>query len=220
MILKMIAPGDKIEIIRKTANEAKQRLYYSKIMDITSDTKMVIATPLDGGKIVALEVDGEYYLSIYSTAGLYRCEAQVTNRSKADNLYTTDLVIKTRMQKFQRRQYYRFDCTLPFNYYLEKSEKLEKGIIIDISGGGIRFKSNSQLIQDEIICCNLILDLGNVIKEIMVRGTIIASIAVDLKQDIFETRIFFEEIENDDREVIIKFIFEEERKRRKKEKGM
>lgn len=220
MINSAVELGDKVEVIRKTGIKTKQQSFFSKIQEIIPDDQIVITFPIESGKVIPLETDYEYYLCIYTSKGLYRCESVVTNRSKTNHMFLATLKIKTKMQKYQRRQYYRLDCVLSFHYKNEENEVWNQGVILDISGGGIRFTSNSQLVQQEQIVCHIQLNFEDEQKHLYVTGTIIDCNIIDFNANIYETRVSFDTISNEAREMVIRFIFEEERKRRKKEKGM
>lgn len=219
MISKAVQPGDKVELIKKTLTKEEQP-FISNIQEIYDDNCLVLSAPIENRKIVPLELNGLYYLCVYTNRGLYRCQGVVINRSKEERLYVITFKAKTKMQKYQRRQYYRLDCVLNFRYKDDDKDDWNKGIILDISGGGIRFSSNYKLAKDKSIDCHIQLNFNNEKKYLYITGRIVVSTNVDYDMKTYENRVEFENISNEDRETIIRFIFEEERKRRKKEKGM
>ena len=66
---------------------------------------------------------------------------------------------------------------------------------------------------------NLKLEIKNSVKEIQALGKIL-SVRPVKDSDLFEVRVQFEKISNTAREQIIQYIFEDERKRRKKNSGL
>jgi c-di-GMP-binding flagellar brake protein YcgR len=142
------------------------------------------------------------------------------NRVKDEHLLLITLKISTKMQKYQRRQYYRLNCLLSFHYKDETKEIWNDGTILDISGGGIRFISTYMMNKDEPIECHIQLNFEDENKHIYVGGKIVDSIETEYDTGNYETRVEFENVSSESREFIIRFVFEEERKRRKKEKGM
>jgi c-di-GMP-binding flagellar brake protein YcgR len=222
MINTSLALGDKVELSRLKFNTDKtynnETVYISLIQDIKEDS-LIISAPVENGKIIPLEIGTAYLLSIYSKGGLYKCRAVVSNRYKKNNLHFVDLEIKSPMRKHQRRQFYRLECALTFHFSNEEIETYYKGIIIDISGGGLRFTSKEQIQVGSIINCTL--DINSVeTKKLELKGKVILSQLVDYQVIKYETRIMFQDISNEDREAIIKFIFDEQRKRRKRRKGL
>lgn len=221
MISNAVELGDKVEVIRKTGFKSNQQSLFSKIQEIPDSNVLIISAPIENGKIIPLEINWEYYVCIYTSRGLYRCEAEVIERKHYDNIFLAKLQVKTKMQKYQRRQYYRLDCVLSFHYKDQEDDIWTQGIILDISGGGIRYSNNIQMRTGEQLVCHIQLNFEEEQqKHVYINGTIVSSSIIDLAQYIYETRIAFDHITNEDREVIIRFIFEEERKRRKREKGM
>lgn len=221
MITKYMELGDKIELISKSSKKEDKQVYVSKIQNFDEDGNITILAPIHQAKIVPLGINTNYYVFVYTSKGLYSCETVVSSRSKSENMYFITLKVLTKMKKFQRRQYYRLDCILPFSYNIsEEEEEWTKATILDISGGGIRFSAEEKLERNTPIECHLKLDLDDEIKEIYVSGEIVGSKILENEKDLFENRVEFEDISNEYREIIIKYIFEEERKRRKKEKGM
>lgn len=220
MINSAVEVGDKIELVKKKGLIKREYPLFSKIQDIKLDNELIITTPIKNGKIIPLEINSEFYLCVYTSKGLYKCDVEVIDRKREDKMFLATLRIKSKMQKYQRRQYYRLDCIINFKYKTLNETEWNEGIILDISGGGFRFISNRKLIDKEQITSQIQLKFEEEVKNINVTGTIIDSNLIDIKANSYETRIYFDKISNEDRELVIRFIFEEERKRRKKEKGM
>ncbi len=213
-MLECISLGDKVELLTELDSEGEQEHYFSSIQEI-EDNKLIIAAPIVKGKIEPLEVDTDYGICIYTKKGLYRCEVQLVSREKKGNLFLLNFITVTEIVKYQRRQYYRMDCIIKFTFK-GVDKKWYDAVILDISGGGIRFSTNSKVEQGDYILNNIKFDLkGNVI-DMLVYGNVIninhnASSSA-LK---YEVRVAFEDISKVDRENIIKYIFDEERRRRK-----
>lgn len=93
------------------------------------------------------------------------------------------------------------------------------GQTIDISGGGMKFvgcgfkKGDRVYIEFDYM-------LGAAKQSLKVTAQIIDSVHPHDRKDIFHNRASFVNIKNDDREALIRFIFEEERKRMQLERRM
>lgn len=214
--------GNKIELITEAKSDGKRKLYYSSIQEVSEgNDEVTILAPIEMGRIIPLEINERYGMCIYTEKGLYRCEVVVVNREKDDNLYLITLEILTELQKYQRRQFYRLDCILTFQYRDDSSaeENWCEGLILDISGGGMRFTSKDKLEVKKGIVIHLELSLNNGEENLYLSGIIIESIKAELDDTLFENRVEFDNISNDHREVVIKFIFDEERRRRNNNKG-
>ncbi|MDF2472629.1 MAG: hypothetical protein K0R21_411 [Anaerocolumna sp.] len=104
---------------------------------------------------------------------------------------------------------------------LEEYKKIwYEGTITDLSGGGARFYSSNLHQPGETILLSLDLGTNSKGKKLMIPSSIISSIKMTNRQGYFEHRIMFTNISRDDREMVIKFIFAEERRQRKREKGL
>ena len=235
MLGKYVTAGNKIElhpIQRNTYNDkaTEERIYFSKINQILEDDKLEIMMPIEGSKIVLLPRHLVYNLVIYTGNGLYQCDVKVGERYKAGNIYLQQLELITGIKKCQRREYYRYSCSVPvFTRTLEEEEKQnlvwddtkkgKEGNAIDIGGGGMRFLIDEEYPKDELLICSMKLELKNSEKEIQALGKVL-SISPVKDSKLFEVRVQFEKISNIAREHIIQYIFEDERKRRKKNSGL
>lgn len=92
------------------------------------------------------------------------------------------------------------------------------GCITDLSGGGCRFNSREELNPGEKIIIKLNFKLKNELKRLEITACIIASEKMYKRTGFYEHRAEFYDISHKDREDLIKYIFEQERKRRNNEK--
>lgn len=212
--------GDKVELVTEVTVDGNQDQYYSKIQEVRDDGEVVIMAPLESGRVIPLELNRKYGMCVYTSKGLYRCEVQVVSRNKDEKLYLINLQILTALQKYQRRQYYRLDCMLSFHYKDDEEDNWSDGTILDISGGGIRFTSTHELEHKKGVVNHIELDYGDDSRHLYLSGVIIESAKMRGNDRLYENRVEFDAISNDDRELIIRFIFEEERRRRKNKKGL
>lgn len=241
MLSKYVIPGNRVEIqaVERTKyidNTETKKVYQTKVYDILSDDRLEIYMPMDKTKLVLLPVNAEYDLYFYTQAGLYQCFATVIDRYKADNQFILLLELTSNLRKFQRREYYRLSCALEMNSRpLEKEEieaieqknnyivpglPLKRSVIVDISGGGIRFVGSYAYETDSLVYCkyNLVID-GNS-KEYTLVAKILMVRKLEDRDGLYEHRAQYINIDTAEREEIIRFIFEEERKNRKREKGL
>ncbi len=241
MLSKFVKVGDKLELETIEDEEFKElhekKNYRSQVYDIVSEDQVKIAMPMEQGKVVLLPVDGEYNMCFYAQSGLYQCLARVIDRYKADNVFVLVMELTTDIRKYQRREYYRLNCVLDMKvrevvkterddynvsehvYFLDTDITFSNGTMVDISGGGARFISKTQYPKG----CNIQFAFGLFVSgkltEYRLLGRVLYSEELASRPGAFEHRIQFVNIMNDERESIIKFIFEEERKIRRREKG-
>lgn len=239
MLTDYIAPGIRVELkatgkVWMDEDTRTRNIYMSKVMDVTSDDRIEVLMPFEKGKLVLLPVDGEYSLCFYSTKGLYQCYSRIVDRYRSDNMYILVLDLTSELQRLQRREYYRFSCALELKsrtctkgeleafeknrkFLVDKTKPLQRSVIVDISGGGLRFVANFQYEEGSIVYCSYRLPRGANDREYEMICSILKVQELESRPGLFEHRIQYVYIDEPSREDIIHFIFEEERKIRKKQ---
>lgn len=244
--LDVINPGDKIDIhledkkLSKNSDGDQEMLYKSNVTDMISGEEIEISMPIESGRMVVFHSGQQLDMIFYSKRGLFRCTATVSNRYKRDNLFLLTVKAKSELKKFQRREFFRMDCSLDMNYYIISDgvaaaattneligatqemavlKTLNKGTALDISGGGLRFSSPEKLNVGSYILTTFQLDNSKVQAEFYLVGYIISSESSQNDSRKYMNRIKFIYKDLKDRESIVQFVFEEERRMRKRENG-
>lgn len=237
MISKFIKEGDKVELtsLEKSFNlEDNNKIYYSKIYEILSEDYIEILMPMEKTKLLLLPVGGEYNMVFYTAGGLYQCFATVADRYKNNNIFILRMELTSNLRKYQRREYYRFSCVLDMRARtLEENEleaiesdhsvqiqeelPLKRSVIVDISGGGLRFMADCRYEEGSLIYCSYNLSNGKNSKKYEIIGKVLAAKELDSRPGTFEHRVQYHNIDVNTREEIIRFIFEEERKNLRRE---
>ena len=239
MLSKFLRPGDRIElqmVEHQRKDEDSQRVFISEIHEILSEDQMEIVMPMEKTKLILLPVDVEYDLTIYAQHGLFQCFARVIDRYKSNNVYILVVELTTNLRKHQRREYYRYSCALDMSSReLEENEikavelrepflltpglPIKRSVIVDISGGGLRFVSEQRSEPESLIYCSYsLLQNDNKKKEYQIVGKVLTVTELSNRRGTYEHRVQYVDLDKDVREEIIRFIFEEERKNRKKER--
>lgn len=241
MLSKYVIPGNKVEIqsverVKYTDEAEKRKVYQTTVADVVSEERLELNMPMEKSKLILLPVDAEFDLYFYTPTGLYQCFARVVDRYKDDGKFILLLELTSNLRRFQRREYYRLSCALEMDarvlekeelesvelldqYHLVPGLPLKRSIIVDISGGGIRFVGDFAYEEDSLICCKYHLVIEGQDKEYTLVAKIISVRELPEKPGIFEHRAQYIRIDTMEREEIIRFIFEEERRHRKREKG-
>ncbi len=94
------------------------------------------------------------------------------------------------------------------------------GVMTDISGGGARFNSETQYEAGDLIYLKLDFINNAEHQSMRIGAEVISSIKLLNRIGRYEHRIKFKGIDKKDRELLIKYIFEQERRKRRNEKGM
>lgn len=231
ILSKYISPGNKIQlqkIVRMKEENEERKVYDSQVIDIISDDRIEVSMPFVKSKLVLLPVDGEYNVFFYTQAGLYQCSARVADRYKNNNVFSVLLDLTSNLRKYQRREYYRFSCALEMNSRtLEEKEiqavesnsnllvpelPLQRSVIVDISGGGLRFVSDYSYEIGSMILCKYDLWISGESKNFSLIGKVLDVKAVENRPGTFEHRVQYVNMDKDSREKIVKYIFDAERK--------
>jgi len=94
------------------------------------------------------------------------------------------------------------------------------GVTLDISGGGVRFNSEYSAQSNDILVMRIAFMSQETQKLQPLFAKVLTVLPVQNRSGVFEHRVEFTAISNAERECIIRYIFTEERKRRKREMGI
>ncbi len=247
----IISIGDRIELVQtRSAVRAKisDSRYASQLLDYDGIRTIKISTPIYEGKMVPLEVNDEYELCFFTSKGMYRCQAKIMRRYREKKLFVLQMQMISQLTKFQRRQFYRLDCMLDFEYRVVSEEEKalqdllmtdafpdettrqtyekklrdmrqnwEDARMTDISGGGMRFQCEEDLVADTHLKAKLPLSGVAGIEFIQCNATVIATITLSGGAKPYEARCQFESMDKKTQEKIIKYIFEEQKRRIRKD---
>lgn len=206
---KYLKVGDKLRIVERDMLSHKENEYKSQLLDIKGDI-LYIAVPIVEGALVPIHTGGVVKILFFKKEGVFYFYANVLERSK--DVKIPYLVVQkiSDLEKLQRRNFYRLEVSLPVKFkQLDNSEESE-GIVKDISGGGLKLHTLSQLQMDQSIEICLCLECYN----INIIGKVVRIEKIDSK--FYEYGIYFVEINEKDRDKIIRFIFNMEKKYKKK----
>lgn len=245
MNANIINVGDKIDIrvfkqvdLEQKTGE-KPKIYKSMVQDIKAEGLLEISMPVEAGKMILLPMGVRLEFVLYSQNALYRFSAQVKERYKVKNMYMLLIEMKSSLEKLQRREYYRFECVMDMWYQsiteeetqIEDMEELkvyhksefpdsipEKAIAVDISGGGIRFTSDKQREKGEFLLITIKLQSTSIDSELEIASRLLSCRRIESDSNVkkYEYRVEFITNDQKKREMIIKYIFEQERKSRQK----
>ena len=149
-------------------------------------------------------------------------------------MYILVLDLTSELQKLQRREYYRFSCALELKsrlcskeeqeafennrkYLVDPGVQLQRSVVVDISGGGLRFVANFRYEEGDTIYCSYKLPGAGSSNEYEMICHVLKVQELENRPGLYEHRIQYLYIDETSREDIIHFIFEEERKIRKKQ---
>lgn len=241
--------GDRLEITPvKSAfsYDKNEKRYASQLLDFDNVRTAKIAAPMQDGRLVPLRPDEDIEICFFTKAGLYQCRARVKDRHSDNNVPVLEVLIVTDPQKFQRRKFYRLECTFEIQYRRLSREELalreklatskrigdekaeaacEKEIeelpkewrtatITNLSGGGVRFHLSEKLDVGESLEVIVPLSMKNGETSMQLMAHVIdCDKSEDLRSATSDARCEFDSIDNRQRERIVKYVFEEQRRR-------
>ena len=246
MSSNMIRIGDKVDIrVRQQAEKGKgdgqhPKVFFSKVLNTRDNGSIEVTIPMENGEYVMLPMNVRIEFWFYTSHGVYRCMAHIKDRYKKEGLYTFLIEPKTRLEKHQRRQFYRLECLLDLHYLpiTEEEAQMEdiaqikqhhksgypedaplEGVAVDLSGGGMRFMGYTKReaggsllisvrLKNEGIDCFLEL-IGNIVSCKQIEG--------GSTKKRYEYRINFKLKVKKEQEMIVKYIFEQERINRQRQ---
>ncbi len=249
MDYKELDIGSKISMLRikdSAGVRIQPKQYVSQLLDLDNINKIAkVAMPIEGQVMVPLEIGETYRIVVYTSNGLYKCMSKIIKRYKEGALYMMDIKLMGKLEKHQRRQFFRLMCDLAVEHRAETEEEVrlrdmmhknefkdeeEKtkciedyeslefewlpGNVVDISGGGIRFKCGAEYAPENVIVLRIpvVTDTDNYIIPIQAR-VIRSTRDFPLTNFGYDVRAEYINIDNRIREMIVRYIFDEQRRR-------
>lgn len=228
---------EKIETRLSVDPDKHPPVYVSQVLDDSPNGELLAAMPIKEGRGVPLAVGEKFNATFYAKSGLLQCEMEVTARYKKGSLFLMELTQKSIFKKVQRREYFRYECNMPMEYRLigqEEQSMIEsgilydeekmnpewkKGIMLDLSGGGIRFVSAFREKKESFIQVRFEMPVGEEDEIFCLYATILRSEQNQNNSSIYDQRVMFWRLDQTLREKIIRSIFEMQRKNRSKALG-
>lgn len=229
---KVLRPGTKIELWpynqpRPENGTEEPKFYNSQISDFRDDGTVEVYMPTEQGRLLLLSVGSRLSMYCYTVSGIYECSVQVKERYKSNGIYFVLLQPINELRKNQRREYYRYKCTLPMlDRRMEEEERqfmaahgrlsvseglpMDESTIIDISGGGMQFMGHHKYEVNDVVYCKF--SFGNSYEVCL---KILSSSKIPERAGEYRHRAKFLGMDKKDREAIIRYIFTLERIQKK-----
>ena len=221
-----IEAGTRLEIRRlEVPNDS---ILVSQLLAPLAGPLALIAIPSHAANLVDWP-EGTLLQVCYSLKGqgLWSFTASIVSRSESNRVQAYLLQMETAPERFQRREFYRLDCTLDMVYRQIAEESLPKerqvparkavqapeprsGLTLNISGGGASFVTDRQTEPLEEIEISLSLEgFGPVVA----RGRVIRHEEYDNgKVHRQRVAVEFTEISPHDRDALVRYVFRRQRR--------
>ncbi|MGF7057147.1 flagellar brake protein [Brassicibacter mesophilus] len=208
--------GEKIEIKRiGTKQDIK---YSSQVLDIIDERTYSISGPIHKGTIVPISLNSTIEITYFKEErGRFLFKATVLSREEK-GVYRLIIRRIDKIIRFQQRDYYRLtinkNVTITHSFMDGDIERVveENCVTKDISGGGIRFLCDFKYKLKDVLSFELKINDS----EIVSIGEVVRVKKSDSSDYNYEIGMRFIELSNVDRDILIRFIFEQQRKLRRK----
>jgi len=195
---ELLTIGTRLEVYEETKDDNK-RVWVSQL-ELKRGDFLYISMPISKGYTVPLTPGSIVKIVFVKGKDMYSFRAEIIGNIW-NKIPKIKIALKSPLKKIQRRKYYRLATHIPTEFHLEKQEnKKHTGVIKNISGGGVLLAASLDLKN-----CGVLNLKGKVVrKDKNEKG---------LKYK-YLYGINFMDINEKNRDIIIKYIFEEQRKLR------
>ena len=191
--------GDKVSIL------IDKREYVSKILRITDEGELVIYVPSYNGSDLHLIDDKNYNLIFYVNGGLYKADVVLSDIYTEEGIDVVELELMSELERYSE------DGSLE-----RHNGKWCKAKLSNISGGGMKFNSEEGIPNAKRVFLKFALGEGINRNQYSCLANVVLISKKDIGKLIYEYRVSFSDIDESARENIVKFVFEEERRMRRK----
>ena len=207
--------GDYVELKLLSGRKGKESTETSVISEsiITrtdAENLIRIAMPTQRGQASPLEEGEVYELRFIASSGSFECRATVVDDMDAGIGNGFELKLISELTKDCKRMFYRLDKVIPIMYTIAEDENTGQmlgGTCFNLSAGGVRFSSGTDIERGRTIRMNLM--LGGEKEDLIVSGRVIYTDNVGLEDAVYEHRVEFTDISADTKERIVRYCFDE-----------
>ena len=186
--------------------------YKSTVQEVTEDY-ILINMPIGEGTYYTLQEGVEFEGHYYDGKNYYIFKSYMIGKEKDErNVPLYRIVFPYNVERIQRRQFVRVDF-IDYVFLDKKGDGSEwiEGLVLDISGGGIKFSIPVEFEVNEIVKVKVIIKD----KVYLLKGKIVRFIEKNGKISVYG--LAFMEMKESIREAIIQMVFEQMRKHRDSE---
>jgi len=218
MSLQYIKTGNRVEIYLNREDN-KNIKYTSLVEENYEDGRLLLYIPMMYGKIIKLPVDEKYLFTFVTEKGMLKYNATIKEYVYMNDFNFMVIEIKSEIEKVQRREFFRFDCVIPFKFTEfsngeGRDNPLLEGTTQDLGEGGIRFLSNENI------------DIGDKLKffitlnydRAVLSGTVLHKQEYPKSNFKFQYRVQFFDLLQEEKDKILKYIFFEQRFKARKDR--
>lgn len=200
--------GEKIKILLN--DDGKDYEFVSKVEELIDEDNFVVSKPISADMYRRLPLEQVVEVELFREEGVYYFEAQAVEMIKNRATFSVMINILSDMHKLQRRNFYRLKTlvALKLSWKIDGNNMHMGCDAIDISGGGVKILSFKKI------------DVGTSLKMFMkipgledkeLSGKAVRCAHSTKNESAFEIGIEFTDMDSAVEELILKYIFKEQR---------
>lgn len=169
-------------------------IYSARILRINDDDTIDFSIPEFLGEKVELIRNTRYSFLFISDQAMKTAHGVFIQRIRVDNVPMAKVKLVSAINKIQRRDYYRVGCRIDLDFQIVRlpattfqmpdymnavtsrldEDSWKSGLIVDISGGGMRFVSEYAIMDLPFLAAKFKLKVNGVIKDIDICGKVLS----------------------------------------------
>lgn len=210
--------GAKVEMTVFDPLEGKLDIdFISQIEGAIDDSIIQISAPIFEAKVYPVKVNSKIEAFLYWESHVYKFVGFVADRLVINEIPILSVRMTEKIQRIQRRTFFRFNCSVPV-ILSEMHEGQEQNIAIpglthDLSGGGMSAVTDKPLKKGSILKGSLQLEDGY---SVNFEGKVIRIEKLMTNEVSYISSLSFINIGYKDREKVVGYIFDQQRKLLKK----
>ncbi len=241
MAEKVLKPGMPLELVGRKYNlddpEAQEKKMASAIHDIDDSENLTITNPVIKARLIPVHA-GERFNAFFFGSRIYNAPIEVVKSRSEGNIRVVDIKLTGSLQKYERREFFRLETSIPVRYLVLTAENanefreatkngtllrmpgFEEGTTLDVSGGGIRFTTRTEMQPQAMVITHLVAetpDGGK--KNYIFLGKLVRTGLLNNQKGRYEHCMQFVDMKREAREEFVRFIFEWEREKLKRMSG-
>ncbi|MCL2164298.1 MAG: PilZ domain-containing protein [Oscillospiraceae bacterium] len=201
------------------SNKRIDREFISSVDEILNEYEATIEIPTVEGVVYAVRAGWKLVVYVREGNTIFRFLAKVLDR-KIDSGRPIMKIIRTSIiDDVQRRKYFRLDCLIPVKYRIiedvdaDLNMEFKDGLAANLSGVGMSLRIKERVKTPGLIECQMEFE-GTVLTLV---GEIVRCLDKTTDEDYrgaynYEIGVMFTEITDHEKDFIIRFIFEEQRR--------
>ena len=191
--------------------------YVSQLLEPAMDMDMVISTPISEARLVFVPLNGKVRLTFFHRKySLLSFVAVVEAKESRGNISILKVKALSQPEKIQRRKHYRLDCLLGSELRImtglpdnAPGTGSVKASVKNISGSGASVVTDANIPAKAILELFVSLSPSTVVRALSI---VMRSKTVEVKKSVsYELGLNFTEISPKDQDLIIKYVFEQQR---------